>query len=73
MEGLIVVGLRHCDVIFESSFNRNPHGVYDTKDSVALYSGVTDYSYSKDIVDFIDFLLSLLYLHVDRVGVFYST
>ena len=73
VQGLIVIGLRHCDVVFESAFDRNPHGVDDSKDGVALYSGVADHSDSKDIVDFIDFLLPLLDLHVYGVGVLDSS
>ena len=73
MERLIVIGFRHGDIVFKPAFNRNPHRVDDTKYRVTLNCSITDYSYSQYIVDFINLFLSLLYLHVDRVGMLYST
>ncbi len=73
MERLVVVGLRHCDVVLESSFDRKPHGVDDAENRVAFDGRVADYADTEDIVDFVNLLLPLLYLHVDGVGMLHSS
>ena len=69
VEGLVVVGLRHCDVILEPALDRVPGLMDDAEDGVTFSDALTDYPHSEDVEDLVDLLLPAFYLKVNGVDV----
>ena len=67
MQGLVHVGFRQGDVVFEASGNGFPEGMDDTQDGIAVAHGVGDDPNGQQVVDFLERQLLALHLLVNAV------
>ena len=70
VQGLIQIGPRHGDVIFEPAGHRAPDVVNHTKRGITVFFGIGDQANGKQIVDLFQAALLALQLAMQRIQAF---
>ena len=67
MQGLVVIGLRHGDVVLEAVRQWLPQAVDDTQDAVAVLDVVDDDADGEEVIDLAQVAVIFLHLFINAV------
>ena len=65
MQGLIHIGLRHGDIILETSRNRLVHFMNDTECRITVLHGIYNNTHGKNVVNLVECLILVDHLSVN--------